>query len=406
MQLPTVFQNVQWTTVLILALLAAGFVGLYYWRQTAKSSTVINEEMRAQSAGAWKEKHQLLKEGKKDSMRVGSCMQKPEEWEVSLHPKIPGTIFVSVASYRDDECKDTVYDMFAKASNPNNVFIGVVQQNSDDKKEDCFDKCSDCAARKQSGHIRVKNFSHLDAKGPTFARYHASKLWRGEEFYLQIDSHLKFEQGWDETLIKQMRDTGDPKAVLGHYPPTEKQMEDMKANNFTTMITMCYKGELNEDGIPTLQAQIDKVDGATIPPKVPFMAAGLMCMPGTALKDVPYDPYLSYVFHLEEQLHSARLWTSGYNFYSPVKAFASHHYGRDGKPKYSTDHGEASGCRKHAVQRGRYYFGLAEKEHVHPDYMMEIEKYGMGKERSLEDFWKVTGVDLAGGKQTKTCRVK
>jgi [Skp1-protein]-hydroxyproline N-acetylglucosaminyltransferase len=331
-------------------------------------------------------------------------MQQPEPWDVALHAKIPGTIFVSVASYRDDECKDTVFDMFAKAKHPNNVFVGVVQQNSDEKKEDCFDKCPDCAVRKQSGHIRVTNFSHMDAKGPTFARYHASKLWRGEEYYLQIDSHLKFEQDWDVTLLQQMKATGDPKAVLGHYPPTEAQMKEMKANNFSTMVTMCAAGDLNEDGIPVIEAQIESTDGSGKPPKIPYTGAGLVCMPGTALYDVPFDPYLSYVFHMEEQLFSARLWTHGYNIYAPTKAFASHHYGREGKPKYSTDHGESAACRRHAVQRGKYYFGMAKKEHVHPDYMMEIDKYGMGKKRTLAAFWKATGGE-PGGRLTKVCRV-
>lgn len=390
--------------IIFLGLALVGFV-FYFWIYPYYLNHSLNERMRSQSESAWKQKEQLLLSGAPDTTRVGSCMQAPEDWRVPFYPKIPGTIFVSIASYRDDECKDTVIDIFNKATNPTNVFVGVVQQNTADQKEDCFDKCDACATRKRAGYIRVLNFSHLDAKGPTFARYQASKLWRGEEFYLQIDSHLTFEQGWDDTLIDQMRATKDPKAILGHYPPTEKQMEDMKKTNFGTMITMCSKGVLNEDGIPTIEAQIESSEGVTKPPKVPFMGAGLMCMPGSALYDVPYDPYLSYVFHMEEQLHSARLWTNGYNFYSPTKAFATHHYGRNGKPKYSTDHKEAEGCRKHAVQRGRFYFGLAEKKDVHPDYMIDIDKYGMGSERSLSEFWKVTGVNLTGGPQQRICRV-
>lgn len=392
--------------VALVALVVLALAVLYWWVYPYYRNQSLNEKMRASSAGAWERKEQLLKAGEPDTTRVGSCMQTPESWTVPLYPKIPGTIFVSIASYRDDECKDTVIDIFNKAADPTSVFVGVVQQNTEDQKEDCFDKCDACAARKRAGYIRVANFTHLEAKGPTFARYHASKLWRGEEFYLQIDSHLKFEQDWDKTLIEQMRATGDPKAVLGHYPPTEKQMKEMKETNFGTMITMCSKGALNEDGIPTIEAQIESAEGVTAPPMVPFMGAGLMCMPGRALYDVPYDPYLSYVFHMEEQLHSARLWTSGYNFYSPTKAFATHHYGREGKPKYSSDHKEAEGCRKHAVQRGRYYFGLADKKDVHPDYMMEIEKYGMGKARPLSAFWAAAGVNLTGGPQQRVCRVK
>lgn len=38
------------------------------------------------------------------------------------------TIFVSVASYRDENCPTTLKEMFSKAHRPENVFIGLVQQ--------------------------------------------------------------------------------------------------------------------------------------------------------------------------------------------------------------------------------------------------------------------------------------
>ncbi len=51
----------------------------------------------------------------------------------------------------------------------------------------------------------------------------AQKLWAGEEYYLQIDSHMRFAPGWDEQLIhwlaacEQQAQFG--KAVLSTYPP-------------------------------------------------------------------------------------------------------------------------------------------------------------------------------------------
>lgn len=35
-------------------------------------------------------------------------------------------------------------------------------------------------------------------------RYMASKLWEGETYFMQIDAHSLFIQGWDTTLVKDI----------------------------------------------------------------------------------------------------------------------------------------------------------------------------------------------------------
>jgi hypothetical protein len=43
---------------------------------------------------------------------------------------------------------------------------------------------------------------------------------------------------------------------------------------------------------------------------------------------VPYDPHTAFLFHGEEFSRGARLWTSGYDFYSPSENLVFHHYNR------------------------------------------------------------------------------
>lgn len=360
-------------------------------------------EIADENAEAHMTKARLLGLGYPASTKVGQCIPPPEDWRPAHHPLVPGTIFVSIASYRDDECKDTVVDLFRQASDQSRIYVGAVQQNLDGAtNEDCFDKCVDCAARKASGHIRVLTFSHKDAKGPTLARYHASKLWRGEEFFLQIDSHTKFEKGWDDTIFEQMRLTGDPKAVLGGYPPTDDEMRNIRESGYQTMVVMCGD-RIGDDGLPSMKAHYVPVGVRSTPPRVPFMAAGLMCMPGRALYDVPYDPYLAYIFFGEEVLYSARLWTSGYTFYAPLKPFCTHHYGREGKPKFWDDHELARPCRFQAVLRAKFILGLVPRSAVHPDYLIDVERYGLGRARSLDDYWRSAGVDLKRSEMKQYC---
>ena len=47
------------------------------------------------------------------------------------------SIFVSVASYRDAQCGQTIKSLFEQADNPARVFVGVCEQNSGDAKEAC-----------------------------------------------------------------------------------------------------------------------------------------------------------------------------------------------------------------------------------------------------------------------------
>jgi hypothetical protein len=316
-----------------------------------------------------------------------------------------GAIFISIASYRDDECKDTVIDLFDKATHPERVFIGVVQQNKE-AEEDCFDRCEKCSERKRSGHIRVINFDYLQARGPCFARYQASKLWRGEEVYMQIDSHTQFQEHWDETVFRELARTGDPNAVLSAYPPTEEQMRDFNANGFSQMIMNCNP-IINGDGIASFEAAVVNSPPGPLaqrePVPVAFSGAGLVVMPGRALFDVPFDPNLSFLFFGEELLFSARLWTAGYNFYAPVQTFLVHSYGREGKPRFWNDLKNFETCRKKAVMRAKYLLGAARLDEVDPAYQKDLDVYGMGRKRTLEEYREYAGFDLATKKVENRC---
>ena len=77
------------------------------------------------------------------------------------HPKIHDAIFVSVASYRDDECKDTINSMFKQAKNPDKIFVGVCQQN-----KEADENCIKNVPKKYQKNIRTKDMSYKEAKGP------------------------------------------------------------------------------------------------------------------------------------------------------------------------------------------------------------------------------------------------
>eukprot|EP00759_Apiculatamorpha_spiralis_P047970 PhF_6_TR43385/c1_g1_i6/m.66583 len=131
------------------------------------------------------------------------------------------TIFVNIASFRDEECPPTLRDMFLKARAPWRVFVGILQQN-DQKDPPCWPvewyNCSKdvfCA----SDQVRIRHIDHKDAKGPTYGRYLADQMYRGEKYYFLIDSHNRFVTHWDDIAIQTLKKAPTyPKAALSHYP--------------------------------------------------------------------------------------------------------------------------------------------------------------------------------------------
>ena len=61
--------------------------------------------------------------------------------------------------------------------------------------------------------------SQSESYGPFFARYLSSKLWEGQTFVMQVDSHSHFKKGWDDILVAMLRRAPSyPHALVSNYP--------------------------------------------------------------------------------------------------------------------------------------------------------------------------------------------
>ena len=317
----------------------------------------------------------------------GGCMDLLPFARIGNHPLKQGAIFLSVASYRDRECTQTIESAFHQAKHPELLFVGVCEQNKD-KSESCT-CCPEYAQQ-----IRTKHLTHTEAKGPTYARYWCSLLWEGEEWFLQVDSHMKFTKAWDEKCREMMREIGSLKAVVSAYPPTPGQM---KTSGSPVMCSGKFSGAL-----PSFKAGWAPARAAPFPSPKPFAAAGFLLVAGTFLRDVPFDPYLPHLFQGEEILLSARLWTHGYDFYTPNLKVCSHDYGRKGSPKFWNDDNNTK-CRARAEMRAKYILGVSPKDSVLPDFLVASRLYGLGKTRSLKSFWKKAGLNFKTKTITDSC---
>lgn len=280
-------------------------------------------------------------------------------------------IFVSIASYRDEECPNTVEEIFSKAKFSENIYIGICQQNN---IEDC-----DCFNDKYSDNIKIIRLKDTEAKGPTYARYLCSTLYRNEDYFLQIDSHTKFIQDWDLKLMNILENIPDNKAVLTTYPNDWNNIND-KDDSIPLFCEMKYK-----DNILKSNAVLHKPDNKV--KEVPFVSGGFFFTRGSFLKDVPYDENLPHLFLGEEILFTVRLWTNGYNFYAPPERILFHYYERKEAPKY-WEKEDYSLWQPLSFKKVRYILDLERKYH---DKIPLEPSNILGTKRSLEDYYKFIG---------------
>jgi [Skp1-protein]-hydroxyproline N-acetylglucosaminyltransferase len=305
-----------------------------------------------------------------------------------------GSIFISIAAFREFYLLETLVSAFKNAKNPEKVFVGAVVQNCfgklledgtlDTSGAPCFSgpqyagkgkngkdirKVNDAPVDKngieafcalpdyeqycKNGQIRVLYMHHIDGQGPSMARYYASKLWGGENFFMQIDSHLRFAHEWDAKYITDAELTLNyPKSVLSAYPPGFEQVRFIpkhmnvdfsKIDNETVIESpgcrLCRCG--TPKGVnPIIHITQTKSYEGNVkrPAQTPFLGAGLVFAHGDFLKDIPFDPYLPWTFMGEEILLSMRAWTHGWNIYAPRKNLIIHQYrpAKLGLPKFHT----------------------------------------------------------------------
>lgn len=295
-------------------------------------------------------------------------------------------IFVSVASYRDSRCSATLVDMFAKARHPQRLMVGVCQQNAPGDPDVMTEELKGLA-----NNIKVLRIPHHEARGPTWARWLCSHLWNGETFFLQIDAHTKFQKNWDSDTKDMFNLLGTHRAVITHYPPSDTGSVDIRGK--TVIIPTAEVNDKNE-----LIATGKEVPATSYPTKGKFVGACFLFARYNFLFEIPFDPYLPYLFQGEEPLLAMRLFTRGWGIYHPTHSVCTHYYVRSSDPKFWDDH-QAQFDRWNPVARHRAEFllGLRKPERgVTALVYRNADVYGAGSVRSLAEWHAQLGVDWKG----------
>lgn len=363
-----------------------------------------------------------------------------------FHVKEDDSIFISVAAYREHLLDQTLRFAFDNAANPDKLFIGAIVQNCfglDGGDKPCrtgvevvgtnkqgrpITKVSNappdvngievfCADSKYTKYcdrnqIRVLYVDESEALGPAMARYLASKLWGGETYYMQVDSHLQFAKNWDRDYIIEVKATKNyPKSILSSYPPGFTN--SIGRSPGTKLCTCQFSTSDVEHSIIRINTGTNYIGDEQHPSQIAFIAAGFFFARAEFLKDVPFDPYLPWCFMGEEITLSMRAWTAGWNIYAPRRNLIAHQYrpGRMGLPKYwesvtRTWHrpGMNNIITNRVIKRIKHIVLYpeatlsqitAENDRI---MLSDVTHYGLGTERTGEEYLKLTNIDMKNKK--------
>lgn len=296
------------------------------------------------------------------------------------------SIFVSIAAYRDAECGPTIRDMLAKADEPGRISIGLVWQSVpefDDTIRPTWDPEAD---------VRIIDIDARQSKGVCWARNLCQALLRDEAYYLQIDSHMRFVTSWDSALLAMLDQCPGEKSILTTYPPGYEPPDRLGTPDLVTMRARSF----NQEGALSLQGFVLRSEGELEAPMEQFVcAAGFLFGPAALVRDAPYDPHL--YFHGEEITLSARLWTRGWNFFTPSKAVIYHWYNtKPGSGQRRLHHEDAANWRKLdllSLKRMRHLLGMDVT--TDDEALVDIELFGLGTQRSLAAYEAALGVNFA-----------
>jgi len=289
-------------------------------------------------------------------------------------------IFIQIASYRDPELVKTIKSILENAKNPKNIRFGICRQYH---PEDGFDSLEEY---KDDNRFRVIDILYTESKGVCWARNLTQTLYEGEEYTMQIDSHMRFEKNWDSEfikMIKQLQKDGFEKPLLTGYVSSFNPEND-PAERVKEPWRMVFDRFIPEGAVFFLPETIPGWEKLKKPIPARFYSAHFCFTLGQFSEEVQHDP--EFYFHGEEISIAVRAYTWGYDLFHPHKTLVWHEYTRNGRTKQWDDDPDWGNKNVRSHQKNRKLFGMD------GEGTMDMGKYGFGPIRTLREYEIYAGI--------------
>jgi len=229
---------------------------------------------------------------------------------------VMASIFIQIAAYEDFELPKTMLDAVAKSSGKHVICFGV--HNTYLNNSEIFIPLVP--------NMRMQESKAPENIGVGKSRYIANKLYAGQDYYLQVDSHTRFYPGWDDELIRnilELQAKGVAKPLLSAYPAAysynDKLQEHCDWDRSVTSISFSeFPDNFTNTLIPSQLAvtSIGKIRQTSI-------SAGFIFTLGEYAK---IEVNQKIAFWGEEILTAARAFTHGFDLYIPDQQYIYHLY--------------------------------------------------------------------------------
>jgi len=246
------------------------------------------------------------------------------------------TIFISIASYRDKELRKTILSLLNNAYDKSSLRFGVLTQDLNHKHPDLS----------FVPNIEHQTMHSKDARGAGYAREIVMNMYNGEDYYFQVDSHMRFAKNWDArliTMLDQAQEIAKTKKVILSQFPAPYQLHT-NGKEYYPEGDQWYWSDASWTSVVFTKfgswaGNREVMKNKTKPHRSHTILAGYMFAPGNIVQEVPYDPRISFMG--EELCFALRAYTRGWEIYAPNEMLAWHYYVRKDHPKVWTHRDDA-----------------------------------------------------------------
>jgi hypothetical protein len=226
------------------------------------------------------------------------------------------------------QLEKTIKSAIENAKRPKNLVFGIARQFHPEDKFDTLDEY------RKDKRFRILDIPFEKSNGACWARNQIQQLYQGEEYTLQIDSHMRFDKNWDDEMIKmikQLQKKGHKKPLLTGYVSSFNPDND-PAERIPDPWRMVFDRFIPEGAVFFLPETIPGWQDLKEPVPSRFYSAHYCFTLGEFSKEVQHDP--EFYFHGEEISIAARAYTHGYDLFHPHKTLIWHEYTRKGRTKH------------------------------------------------------------------------
>ena len=296
-------------------------------------------------------------------------------------------IFIHLPAYREPELGPTIKSALENATYPNRLVFGICRQFN---PEDGFDNIDEY---RNDPRFRIMDIHYTEAKGLPYARYQINTMLKDEEYICQLDSHHRFAEGWDVTLIEmhdQLKAKGHKKPILAAYLPYYNPFDDPAGRTMEPwqQTFACFYPHGTIFIRPGL---LTGWKDMTEPPPSRFLSGHFCFADGHWAKTVLHD---KDIFFSGEELNlTVRSYTHGYDLFHPHKLVVWHATMReerdgilvwDDQSKRGEDWWTQQDIARAKIRQ------LLRTE----DNGFDLTGYDLGTERTLRDYEKYAGINF------------